>query len=166
MLYCVCWFLYFWLALLPTGQTIGMLIVGIKLRNSSNGSDYFTNGQAALRTLVLPLTLTIMPPLGAIGYFRRDGRMLHDIVAGTGLVYAWDAQMAKARRKAETRMEQMQYNQSPDETSLNTSETEASVSQSLQDQDPNRRSINGSTRIGVKPLDSIGTKTSGKNKDD
>jgi len=108
ILYCIFWFLCFFLGVLPTGQTLGMVFAGIRLRRS-DGLDDFTAGQAAIRTLLLPLSLTVMPVLGLIGYLRSDGRMLHDIVAGTGLVYCWDARMAKARRSAEIRMEQMQY---------------------------------------------------------
>ena len=41
-----------------------------------------------------------MPPLGAVGLIRRDGRMLHDLVARTGIIYLWDAKLAKMRQKA------------------------------------------------------------------
>jgi len=107
IVYAIFWFLYFYLTVLPTGRTMGMTLVGIELRNS-NGSE-FASRQAAMRTLLLPISLTVMPFLGLVGFFRRDGRMLHDLVAGTGLIYAWDAVMAKARRKAAVRLERMEF---------------------------------------------------------
>jgi hypothetical protein len=109
---------------LPTGQTVGMTIVGIKLRRS-DGSDEFSAIQAAIRTALLPLSLSVVPLPGLIGLFRRDGRMLPDIVAGTGLVYSWDARMSKARLSAETRMQQMQRQDSFSEEESSRSEADS-----------------------------------------
>mmetsp|Transcript_4379 Transcript_4379/g.8067 ORF Transcript_4379/g.8067 Transcript_4379/m.8067 type:complete len:437 (-) Transcript_4379:142-1452(-) len=107
MLYGLFWFSYFFLTVGLAGQTLGMMVVGLRVCNHSRKSRFYDNphiltvtmGQAFVRTCLLPLTLTVFPPLGLFGPLRRDGRMLHDWIANTGLVYLWDAKMAKIRRK-------------------------------------------------------------------
>lgn len=91
MAYCIYWFLYFCLSPLLSGQTIGMAIVGIKLVNADTGAD-ISACRVLLRTALLPLTLQLLH-LVRIGTCRRDGRMLHDLVARTGLVYKWNARL-------------------------------------------------------------------------
>lgn len=102
--YCFVWWLWFYLSVALVGQTLGMSIAGIKVVPSKRNTE-LSACQAAMRTTLLPLSLTLMPFLGAIGFFRRDGRMLHDIVSGTGIIYRWDAKMAELRVKAEERVE-------------------------------------------------------------
>lgn len=65
-----------------TGQTLGMRLMGLKvLRLSEPGHvPGFTN--ALLRTV--PLLLTV----GVTGFFTRDGRGLHDVLAGSAVVRA------------------------------------------------------------------------------
>jgi uncharacterized RDD family membrane protein YckC len=96
--------LYFFLNAILTGYTIGQGLVGIKIVQARDRSPV-TACQALIRTTLLPLTLTFMPLLGLIGACRRDGRMLHDLVAGTGLVYKWNARLTKIRERALARME-------------------------------------------------------------
>jgi len=112
--YCTYWFLYFLVSTLLTGVTVGMAIVGIKVVDTDTG-DCITFKQAVLRTLLLPLSSTVAVFLVAIGIFRRDGRMLHDVAAGTGLVYKWNAEMARFRENVERKEEN---NQSSARTSL------------------------------------------------
>jgi len=76
-----------------------MLLVGLKVCQSQRYATV-TLQQAFVRTCLLPVSLTLFPPLGVIGVFRRDGRMLHDLIAGTGMIYLWDASLAKLRHKA------------------------------------------------------------------
>ena len=97
--YCGYWFAYFLLTVLLTGRTIGMAIVGIKVVTASS-ADSLTFTQAFVRTLFLPLSSTVAVFLAVIGFFRRDGRMLHDLIAGTGIIYKWDAGMAHIREAA------------------------------------------------------------------
>ena len=53
-----------------------------------------------MRTLVFPLSFLLLG-LGFIGnLFGRDRRALHDSIAGTAVVYAWDARMARLRSLA------------------------------------------------------------------
>jgi uncharacterized RDD family membrane protein YckC len=102
IVYCFYWFAYFFLSIALAGQTLGMILVGVRVVNCRKKSRHTFVGpwQAFVRTCLLPLTLTLCWPLAVIGIYRRDGRMLHDIVAQTGVIYLWDAKMAKARRKA------------------------------------------------------------------
>jgi uncharacterized RDD family membrane protein YckC len=105
--YILYWFNYFFLLVILTGQTLGMAIVGIKLVTSHDGMDV-TAWPAIVRTLLLPVTLTLCPLLGIIGACRRDGRMLHDLIAGTGTVYKWNARLTKLRERVMARMEQQE----------------------------------------------------------
>ena len=103
-IYCIYWFLYFFLCVGLTGQTVGMLIVGLKVCSCTKQSNPYapvSMKQAFVRTCLLPLTLTLCPPLGIMGLWRRDGRMLHDWMAGTGMIYLWNAKLAKVRRRME-----------------------------------------------------------------
>ena len=102
-LYCIYWVLYFFLSVAATGSTIGMSIVGLKVVDANTGDEVSVT-KAALRTLLLPLSITVMPLLGVIGFYRKDGRMLHDLVAQTGIVFEWEAQMAKMRSLAKARV--------------------------------------------------------------
>jgi uncharacterized RDD family membrane protein YckC len=101
ILYCIYWFLYFFLSVALTGMTFGMLLVGVRVVNCQKSSPHKSVSvqQAFFRTCLLPVTLTVCWPLGVIGLYRRDGRMLHDLIAQTGMIYLWDAKMAKERRQ-------------------------------------------------------------------
>ena len=113
LLFCGYWFSYFFGSVLLGGQTLGMAIVGIRVI-----SVYETNpqgqrrrrrrrrqqwklglGQVFMRTLLLPLSTTLCPVLGLFGLVRQDGRMFHDYMASTGIIYQWHAKLAKMREK-------------------------------------------------------------------
>jgi hypothetical protein len=50
-----------------------------------------------IRTLAFPLSFLLLG-LGFTGIlFQRDRRALHDMIAGTAVVYAWDARAARLR---------------------------------------------------------------------
>lgn len=100
ILYCIYWFCYFFLSTVLTGQTLGMGLAGVKLADCRTGLGV-SGYQAFLRTLLLPVSVTFVPSLVLVGVVRRDGRMIHDIVSGTGVVYRWNARMAGLREKAE-----------------------------------------------------------------
>jgi len=118
--YCFFWWLWFYLSVALVGQTLGMSIAGIKVVPAKRGME-LSACQAAMRTTLLPLSLTLMPFLGAVGFFRKDGRMLHDIVSGTGIIYRWDARMAELRAKAEERVEAAERQNLAEEASATTS---------------------------------------------
>jgi len=53
--------------------------------------------QAVVRALVLPFSVALAP-LGLIGVVvGKERRTLHDLVAGTVVVYAWNARAAQLR---------------------------------------------------------------------
>jgi uncharacterized RDD family membrane protein YckC len=94
-------FLYFAVPWAVSGRTPGMLVLGLRVvRRDGSPLDA---GHAFLRALVLPLSF-IPLGLGLIGIVvGREHRALHDVLARTTVVYAWDAQRVRLRRLARAR---------------------------------------------------------------
>jgi uncharacterized RDD family membrane protein YckC len=93
-------FLYFTYLWGVSGKTIGMAVLGLQVV-TAHGAP-ITTRQAALRTLALPLSIAILP-IGFMGIlFQRERRALHDFIAGTAVVYAWDARAARLRWMSRT----------------------------------------------------------------
>ena len=91
-----CWeffyYAYFWTA---SGQTPGMTLLGVQVVGE-DGSNVGTR-RGLVRTLAFPLSFLLLG-LGFVGILlRRDRRALHDSIAGTEVVYAWDARAARLR---------------------------------------------------------------------
>jgi uncharacterized RDD family membrane protein YckC len=77
------------------GKTIGMALLGIRVVRT-DGTPVGPR-QAVIRTLALPLSFLILG-LGFIGILlNRDRHALHDRLAGTVVVYSWDARAARLR---------------------------------------------------------------------
>ena len=88
-------FLYFAYQWSLSGRTIGMAILGIKVVRS-DGTPIGVR-QAAVRALVLPLSFVCFG-LGLVGIvLTRDRHAWHDRIAGTAVVYSWDARAARLR---------------------------------------------------------------------
>jgi uncharacterized RDD family membrane protein YckC len=88
-------FVYFTYQWSLSGKTIGMAVLGIRVVSSDGVSIGFR--QAALRTLTLPLSFLLLG-LGFLGILtNRHRRALHDRLAGTAVVYSWDARAARLR---------------------------------------------------------------------
>jgi uncharacterized RDD family membrane protein YckC len=88
-------FLYFSYQWALGGKTIGMAVFGLAVVGA-DGSPV-TARMAMLRTLALPLSFALAG-LGLIGILvQRERRALHDLIAGTAVVYAWDARAARLR---------------------------------------------------------------------
>ena len=88
-------FLYFAYQWSLSGKTIGMAVLGIRVV----GDDGAPIGarQAVVRTLALPLSFLLLG-LGFLGILtNRRRRALHDHLAGTAVVYSWDARAARLR---------------------------------------------------------------------
>lgn len=94
-------YLYFAVPWAVSGRTPGMLLLGLRVvRRDGSPLD---PGHAFLRALVFPLSF-ILFGLGLVGILvGREHRALHDVLAKTTVVYAWDAQKARLRRLARTR---------------------------------------------------------------
>jgi uncharacterized RDD family membrane protein YckC len=88
-------FLYFAYSWAASGKTLGMAFLGVKVV-SADGADASAR-QAVIRTLALPLSFLIFGLGFALMLVQRDRRALHDVIAGTAVVYAWDARAARLR---------------------------------------------------------------------
>jgi uncharacterized RDD family membrane protein YckC len=88
-------FVYFAYSWSVGGKTIGMAVLGVRVVRA-DGRDVEPR-QAIIRTLALPLSILLLG-LGFIGILlQREHRALHDLIAGTAVVYAWDARAARLR---------------------------------------------------------------------
>ena len=88
-------FVYYAYQWAVSGKTLGMAILGVQVVNRQGGP--ITTRQAVIRTLGLGLCLLLLgiPFLGII--FQRERRALDDFLAGTAVVYDWDARAARLR---------------------------------------------------------------------
>jgi uncharacterized RDD family membrane protein YckC len=77
------------------GRTLGMAVVGLEVV-SKDGGDVDAK-HAVLRTLCLPVSLILLAIGVLMVLVRRDRRALHDLIAGTAVVYSWDARAARLR---------------------------------------------------------------------
>src|SRR5262249_34435440 len=95
------WYAYPWSV---SGKTLGMAVLGIRVVRE-DGSPA-SPGNAVKRTIFLPLSFLTL----GIGFlpiiFARSRRALHDKLAGTSVVYSWDARGAKLRFLARQRDEE------------------------------------------------------------
>jgi uncharacterized RDD family membrane protein YckC len=88
-------FLYFWAPMAAWGRTLGMAIMGLELVRRDG--DRVGAGRVAIRVITFPISVLLLG-LGFIGIlFGREHRALHDVFAGTTIVYAWDARAARLR---------------------------------------------------------------------
>ena len=87
-----CYFGYSWAA---SGRTFGMAVLGIRVVRSDGAPVDPWRG--VLRALAFPLSFLLIG-LGFLGILvQREHRALHDLIAGTAVVYAWDARAARLR---------------------------------------------------------------------
>jgi uncharacterized RDD family membrane protein YckC len=95
ILYVAWLFVYFAYSWGASGKTLGMALLGVRVV----AADGTLAGprRAVIRTLAFPLSFLLLG-LGFTGIlFQRDRRALHDMIAGTAVVYAWDARAARLR---------------------------------------------------------------------
>ena len=86
------YFAYSWAA---SGRTAGMALFGVRVVRD-DGTD-LTGRRAVLRTLAFPLSFLFLG-LGFTGILLGDRRRaLHDVIAGTVVIYSWDARAAQLR---------------------------------------------------------------------
>jgi uncharacterized RDD family membrane protein YckC len=92
----VAWqFLYFGYSWAASGRTFGMAVLGIRVVMADGTTIEPRRG--ALRALVFPLSF-LLCGLGFLGILvQRERRALHDLIAGTAVIYAWDARAARLR---------------------------------------------------------------------
>lgn len=88
-------FFYFSYQWALSGKTIGMALLGIRVVRT-DGAPVGAR-QAIVRTLTLPISFLLLG-LGFLGILtNRDRHALHDRLAGTAVVYSWDARAARLR---------------------------------------------------------------------
>ena len=88
-------FIYFAYQWALNGKTVGMALFGLQVVAAS-GSPV-TGRRAALRTVALPLSFLLLG-VGLLGILvQRERRALHDLLAGTAVIYSWDARAARLR---------------------------------------------------------------------
>jgi uncharacterized RDD family membrane protein YckC len=88
-------FIYFAYQWSLSGKTIGMAVLGIRVVRT-DGSPIGPR-QAVIRTITLPLSFLLLG-LGFLGILTNRHRYaLHDRLAGTAVVYSWDARAARLR---------------------------------------------------------------------
>ena len=88
-------FFYFSYQWAVSGKTLGMAMFGIQVVTAEGRP--IDSRRAALRTLGLVLTLLTLG-IGFLGIvYQRERRALDDFVAGTAVVYDWDARAARLR---------------------------------------------------------------------
>jgi uncharacterized RDD family membrane protein YckC len=88
-------FFYFAYSLSVGGRTFGMSVAGLRVVRQ-DGRTLDTR-HAVVRVLALPLSFLLFCFGLFLGLFRKDRRTLHDLIAGTDEVYAWDARGAHLR---------------------------------------------------------------------
>ena len=93
--YLVWGFIYFARFWGLNGRTAGGALFGLQVLTDDG---YDVSGRRAIaRTLAFPLSFLILGP-GFLGILLGDQRRaLHDVIAGTVVVYSWDARAARLR---------------------------------------------------------------------
>ena len=88
-------FFYFAYSLSLGGRTFGMGLVGVRVvRRDGRELD---GKHAVVRVLALPLSFLFFCFGLLLILLRHDRRALHDLIAGTAVVYSWDAYAARLR---------------------------------------------------------------------
>jgi uncharacterized RDD family membrane protein YckC len=88
-------FFYFGYSWAASGRTFGMAVLGVRVVRADGRA--LEPRQGVVRALVFPLSF-LFCGLGFLGIIvQREHRALHDLIAGTAVIYAWDARAARLR---------------------------------------------------------------------
>ena len=89
------WFVYFAYSWAVSGKSFGMAVLGVQV--VSREGETAGPRRAIVRTLVFPLSFLLLG-LGFAGILiDGERRALHDVIAGTVVVYTWDARAQRLR---------------------------------------------------------------------
>ena len=98
------WFWYYLLTTWLVGKTFGMHVFGLEIvldrRSERRAWLPLDEGISFYRAFFRTMNMLFSPFLIFITFLRRDGRMWHDLLTGTGVVYSWDAESAMYRLEA------------------------------------------------------------------
>jgi uncharacterized RDD family membrane protein YckC len=92
------YFAYCWAA---TGKTPGMTLMGIRVVRTDGA--HAEPWRAVVRALILPVSVALFWLSLPLVLVQRAHRAPHDLIAGTAVVYAWDARAARFRQLARAR---------------------------------------------------------------
>jgi uncharacterized RDD family membrane protein YckC len=87
--------MYFAYPIAVGGRTLGMSFVGLEVVTKTGGDVDMRH--ALIRTIFLPVSLVLAGIGILIILVNRDRRALHDLMAGTAVVYSWNARAARLR---------------------------------------------------------------------
>jgi uncharacterized RDD family membrane protein YckC len=88
-------FVYFGYSWAANGRTFGMAVIGLRVVRAEGTP--LDPRHAVIRALVFPLSFLLFG-LGFLGILvQREHRALHDLLANTAVIYAWDARAARLR---------------------------------------------------------------------
>src|ERR1700730_11846131 len=88
-------FFYFGYSWAASGRSFGMAVLGIRVVRKDGGAIFRWRG--VFRAHVFPLSF-LFSGLGFLGILvQREHGALHDLIAGTAVIYAWDARAARLR---------------------------------------------------------------------
>jgi len=91
---------YFGYCWATAGRTPGMALLGLRVVRA-DGAE-LDPWRGVLRALVFPLSI-ILCGLGFVGILvQREHRALHDLLAGTAVIYSWDARAVRLRHLTQT----------------------------------------------------------------
>jgi uncharacterized RDD family membrane protein YckC len=88
-------FLYCAYPLAASGRTFGMAVLGVRAVRVDGGD--LDARHAVIRVLAFPLSFLLVGLGFLLILLRRDRRALHDLIARSAVVYAWDARAARLR---------------------------------------------------------------------
>jgi uncharacterized RDD family membrane protein YckC len=88
-------FVYFAYCWATTGKTPGMTLLGIRVVRADGA--HAEPWRAVVRTLILPISVALFWLSLPLILVQREHQAPHDLVAGTAVVYAWDARAARWR---------------------------------------------------------------------
>ena len=88
-------FVYFGYSWAVSGRTFGMAALGIRVVGADG--SVLEPRRGVVRALVFPLSFLFLG-LGFLGILvQREHRALHDLIAGSAVIYSWDARAARLR---------------------------------------------------------------------
>jgi uncharacterized RDD family membrane protein YckC len=88
-------FVYFGYSWAVSGRTFGMAALGIRVVGADG--SVLEPRRGVVRALVFPLSFLLLG-LGFLGILvQREHRALHDLIAGSAVIYSWDARAARLR---------------------------------------------------------------------
>jgi uncharacterized RDD family membrane protein YckC len=102
------YFAYCWAT---TGKTPGMTLLGIRVVRADGA--HAEPWRAVVRTLILPISVALFWLSLPLVLVQRAHRAPHDLVAGTAVVYAWDARAARFRLLARSKHQPQQPGAQP-----------------------------------------------------